>query len=177
MAREGHRTGGRQMAGRLFEDWKEGERLLTPSRTVTETDVVMFAAMSGDYNELHTSEEYMKETAFGKRIVHGLLGLSLSHGLSFRTGFLEGTVIAFLGIESWKFLAPLYIGETIHVRLTVSETRTSQSKPDRGIVKLFVEVINQRGQVIQSGTKSLMIKRRLSRGAPNDVAEAGRSDE
>jgi acyl dehydratase len=132
---------------------------MTPSRTITETDVVMFAAMSGDYNELHTSEEFMKNSQFGRRIVHGLLGLAISHGLLFRTGLTEGTAIAFLGVESWKFEAPIFFGDTIRVKMKVTEKRPSKSKPDRGVVKLFMEVIKQDETVVQSGFKIIMIKR------------------
>ena len=137
------------MGGRFSEEWKEGEEFLTPSRTVTEMDLVMFAAMSWDYNELHTSEEFMKGSRFGRRIGHSLLGLALSHGLLFRTGFLETTVIAPMGVDSWEFLSPFYIGDTIHVKLRVVETRPSRSKPDLGFVKLSFELINQKGEVIQ----------------------------
>ena len=151
------------MAGKHFEDWAEGYEFVTPTRTMTETDLVMFAAMTGDYNELHTSEAFMKESQFGRRIGHGLLGLAVSHGLLFRTGFLEGTVIAFLEVESWKFMAPFFIGDTIHVRLKVAEAKASESKPDRGIVKLHLEIINQDGGVIQSGYKTLMVKRRKTK--------------
>ena len=147
------------MSGKFFDEWVEGEEYVTPTRTLTETDVVMFAAMTGVYNELHTSEEFMKNSQFGKRIVHGLLGLSISHGLLFRTGFLEGTAIAFLGIDSWKFLAPLFFGDTIRVKIKVTEKKPSKSKPDRGIVKLFLEIIKQDETVAQSGFKTLMIKR------------------
>ncbi|MDI6754992.1 MAG: MaoC/PaaZ C-terminal domain-containing protein [Thermodesulfobacteriota bacterium] len=150
------------MSGKLFDEWVLGEEFVTPSRTMTETDVVMFAAMSGDYNELHTSEAFMKNSQFGRRIVHGLLGLAVSHGLLFRTGFLEGTAIAFLGIESWKFEAPLFFGETIHVKAKVAEKIPSKSKPDRGVIKLFLQVIKDDGTVIQSGYKTLMIKRKPS---------------
>jgi acyl dehydratase len=148
------------MAGKFFEKWKEGDEFYTATRTVTETDLVMFAAMTGDYNELHTSEEFMKQSPFGRRIGHGLLGLALSHGLLFRTGFLEGVVIAFLDVESWKFHEPFYIGDTMYVKFKVTEARPSKSKPDRGIVKISVELINQDGRTIQSGIKTLMIKRR-----------------
>ena len=146
------------MTGKFLEDWVEGEEFVTPSRTMTETDVVMFAAMTGDYNELHTSEEFMKESQFGKRIGHGLLGLAVSHGLLFRTGFLEGTAIALLDVESWKFLAPFYLGDTIHVKIKVAQAKASKSKPDRGVVKLYFEVVNQDGTVIQTGYKTFMIK-------------------
>jgi acyl dehydratase len=147
------------MGGKFFDEWVVGEEYMTPSRTMTETDVVMFAAMTGDYNELHTSEEFMKSSQFGKRIVHGLLGLAVSHGLLFRTGLLEGTAIAFLGVESWKFEAPVFFGDTIRIKVKVVEKRPSKSKPDRGIVKLFLEVIKQDDTVVQSGFKTLMIRR------------------
>ncbi|MBM4330501.1 MAG: dehydratase [Deltaproteobacteria bacterium] len=150
------------MSGKLFDEWVLGEEFVTPSRTMTETDVVMFAAMSGDYNELHTSEAFMKNSQFGRRIVHGLLGLAVSHGLLFRMGWLEGTAIAFLGIESWKFEAPLFFGETIHIKAKVAEKVPSKSKPDRGVIKLFLQIIKDDGTVIQSGYKTLMIKRKQS---------------
>jgi len=148
------------MPGKFFEDFVVDEEYLTPSRTLTETDVVMFAAMSGDYNELHTSEAFGKSTQFGKRIVHGLLGLAVSHGLFFRLGLVEGTAIAFLGIESWKFEAPSFLGDTIRVKIKVAEKRPSQSKPDRGVIKFFFQVIKEDGTVIQSGYKTIMIRRK-----------------
>ncbi|MBI5969495.1 MAG: dehydratase [Deltaproteobacteria bacterium] len=147
------------MPGKYFDDFVEGEEYVTPSRTLTETDVVMFAAMSGDYNELHTSETFGKGTQFGRRIGHGLLGLAVAHGLFFRLGLVEGTAIAFLGIESWKFAAPFFLGDTIHVKVKVSEKKASQSKPDRGVVKFLFEVVKEDGTVIQSGYKTIMIKR------------------
>ncbi len=147
------------MRGKFFDEWVVGEEYISPSRTMTETDVVMFAAMSGDYNELHTSEEFMKSSQFGKRLVHGLLGLAVSHGLLFRTGLLEGTAIAFLGVESWKFQAPIFFGDTIRIKVKVAEKRPSKTKPDRGVVKLFVEVIKQDDTIVQSGFKTIMLKR------------------
>ena len=150
------------MPGKYFDDFVTGEEYTTPSRTLTETDVVMFAAMSGDYNELHTSETFGKSTQFGKRIGHGLLGLAVSHGLFFRLGLVEGTAIAFLGIESWKFEAPFFLGDTIRVKIRVAEKRPSQSKPDRGVIKFFFQVIKEDGTVIQSGYKTIMVRRKQS---------------
>jgi len=148
------------MPGKFFDDFVTGEEYMTPSRTLTETDVVMFAAMSGDYNELHTSETFGKSTQFGKRIGHGLLGLAVSHGLFFRLGLVEGTAIAFLGIESWNFEAPFFLGDTIRVKIKVDEKRPSQSKPDRGVIKFFFQLIKEDGTVIQSGYKTIMMRRK-----------------
>ena len=148
------------MAGKYFEEFAVGDEYLSPSRTLTETDVVLFAAMSGDYNELHTSEEFGKSTQFGKRIGHGLLGLAVSHGLFFRLGLLEGTAIAFLGVESWNFEGPFFIGDTIRVKIRVAEKKESKKKPDRGIVKFFFEVMKESRSRIQSGYQSIMVKRK-----------------
>ena len=150
------------MPGKFFEDFVVDEEFLTPSRTLTETDVVMFAAMSGDYNELHTSEAFMKNTQFGRRIGHGLLGLAVAHGLFFRLGLVEGTAIALLGIESWKFEAPYFLGDTIRVKIKVAEKKASQSKPDRGVIKFLFQVIKEDGTVAQSGYKSIMVRRKPS---------------
>ena len=94
------------MNRKYFDDWSVGEKFTTAGRTITETDVVMFAGMTGDYNELHTNRDFMeKDKQFGQRIAHGLLGLAVSHGLLSRMGFLEKTPIAFR-IESWQFKDP-----------------------------------------------------------------------
>ena len=148
------------MPGKFFDDFAVGEEYITPGRTMTETDVVLFAAMSGDYNELHTSEAFGKTTQFGKRIGHGLLGLAVSHGLFFRLGLVEGTAIAFLGIDSWKFEAPFFLGDTIRVKVRVDEKTPSRSKPDRGVIRFFFQVLKQDQSVIQSGFKTIMIRRK-----------------
>jgi acyl dehydratase len=147
------------MSGKYFDEWVENEEFTTPTRTITETDVVMFAAMSGDYNELHTSAEVTKGNQFGERIAHGLLILSISHGLLFRTGFLDQTAIAFLSVDDWKFRAPVFFGDTIRVHFKVSEKKESKSKPDRGVVTLYLEILNQKGVIVQSGYKAIMMKR------------------
>jgi acyl dehydratase len=148
------------MSGKFFEDWVINDEYTTPTRTITETDVVMFAAMSGDYNELHTSTEATRNNQFGQRIAHGLLILSISHGLLFRTGFLDQTAMAFLGVDRWKFQAPVFFGDTIRVKFKVTDKKASKSKADRGVVTLSLEVVNQNGVVVQSGDKTIMIKRK-----------------
>jgi len=148
------------MSGKYFDEWIQGEEFETRTRTITETDVTMFAAMTGDYNELHTSAEVTKHNQFGRRIAHGLLGLSISHGLLFRTGYLDGAAIAFLDMDQWKFTAPIFFGDTIRVKARVAEKKASKSKQDRGVIKLYLELLNQDDSVVQSGYKTLMMKRR-----------------
>ncbi|MBW1713720.1 MAG: MaoC family dehydratase N-terminal domain-containing protein [Deltaproteobacteria bacterium] len=144
--------------GFYFEDFNEGDVLVTVSRTVTETDVVIFAGLSGDYNQLHTDEEYAKTTVFGGRIAHGFLGLSIASGLTDRLKYLEGTAMAILGIN-WKFVGAIRLGDTIHVRVEVESKRESK-KTDRGIVTFFEQIINQKGEVVQEGQQTIMVRRR-----------------
>src|ERR1043166_8054604 len=130
-------------ARRYFEDIEIGEVYESPGRTVTETDIVLFAGMSGDYNIVHTDAEFMKTSIFGERIAHGLLGLSIQSGLLSRA-MVPYATIAFAGLR-WKFKAPIKIGDTILVRAAVL-TKKETSKPDRGLVTLERTVLNQRGE-------------------------------
>ena len=141
-----------------FEDFEIDREYVTRSRTITEADVVAFAGLSGDFNPLHTDEEFAKRTMFGTRIAHGLLGLSIASGLINQMGIAEGTVMAFLGM-TWNFKGALKFGDTITVRQRVAERRET-SKQDRGILRMAISVINQNGEVVQEGEHTLMIKRR-----------------
>lgn len=144
---------------KYFEDFSVDEVYEGPGRTITESDVVNFAGLTGDYNLIHTDEEYAKDTLYGTRVAHGLLGLSITNGLMTRLGVFEGTVIAFLGLE-WQFTGPIFLGDTIHFRMTIEHKRET-SKPDRGILKRKVEVMNQNEEVVQEGILTTMIKRRV----------------
>lgn len=141
-----------------YEDYAVGDEFVTPARTVTETDVVLFAGLTGDYNRLHTDAEYMKGSVFGERIAHGLLGLALVNGLKYRTDIDSDGVLAFLGL-TWSFTAPIKLGDTIHAVIRIASMRET-SKPDRGIIVQAVEVYNQRGEVVQAGEFTTMLKRR-----------------
>ena len=143
-----------------FEDLEIGQTVVTPTRTMTEADVVFFAGLTGDYNELHTSEYFnQKHTQFGQRVVHGLFVLSAAHGLMFRTN-INDAAIAFAGIEEWKFLAPVFIGDTIFAEVTVEDKIASRSKPDRGIVKYRFRIKKVNDDVVQEGLKVLMTRRK-----------------
>jgi acyl dehydratase len=146
--------------GRYFEDFEVGEEVSGPGRTVTEADVVAFAGVSGDYNQIHTDAEFARSTPFGARIAHGLLGLSMASGLGTRAGLGEGTVIAFLGLD-WKFKAVILIGDTLWLRVGVSKKRRAPSMGG-GIVVLDVSLLNQRGETVQEGTWKMLIKSRPS---------------
>jgi acyl dehydratase len=142
-----------------IEDFAAGQTMLTAGRTVTEADVVAFAGISGDFNSIHTDAEYARRTPYGQRIAHGLLVFSIASGLGVRTGVLDGTVIAFLGIEDWKFHRPVFLGDTIRLRWTVTEARAS-SKPGSGVLRRRQEILNQRDEVVQSGVTVTLVKSR-----------------
>jgi acyl dehydratase len=141
-----------------FEDFVVGEEYVTPARTVTEHDVMAFAGLTGDYNPLHTDVEHCKGTLYGKPVAHGLLGLSITSGLISRLGLTDGTTLAFLGL-TWKFTGPIFFGDTIKVHITVAEKRET-SKKDRGIIIRGVKLVNQRGEVVQEGQHTLLIRRK-----------------
>ncbi|MGO1543217.1 MAG: MaoC/PaaZ C-terminal domain-containing protein [Gulosibacter sp.] len=145
--------------GLYLDDFFVGQHWITPRRTITDAEVTIFAGISGDFNPLHTDEEYAKTTQFGGRIFHGPGVFAIATGLESRLGIKEGTAIAFLGMN-WNLVGPVLIGDTIHVDQTVAEIRPSKSKPDRGIVTFDVRVLNQRDEVVQEGQWLVMFKRK-----------------
>ena len=142
---------------RYFEDLKIGEKYVSSGRTVTETDVVHFAGLSGDYNPLHTDREYARKSQFKERIAHGALTFSVMTGLWDRLGILRETVIAFYGVDKMRFVAPVYIGDTLHVELEVLEKR---DRGKDGIVILLNRVFNQRNEVVMVCHANLLMKKR-----------------
>jgi acyl dehydratase len=147
------------MVGLYWEEWEIDQEFESPARTVTEADVVHFAGISGDYNPLHVNEEFCKETIFGTRIAHGPLIYSIAAGLLFQLHLYDDTLIAFLGFDSLKFTKPVKIGDTIHARIKVTEKRET-SKPDRGVMKRTLEVVNHHGEVVQEGVQAFLLKRK-----------------
>ncbi len=142
--------------GMYFEEFEVGQKMISPGRTVTESDVVAFAGLSGDYNLIHTDAEYSKTSPFGARVAHGLLGLSIASGLAVRTGVLEGTVIAFREIASWKFVKPVFIGDTIHVEMEIIATKAMR-RLGGGKVDLNFDVKNQNGETTMKGVWSVLV--------------------
>jgi acyl dehydratase len=146
--------------GLWYEDFVEGAERLSPGRTITESDLVAFSGLTGDYSQVHTDEEFCKKTEFGTRIAHGLLGLSIAQGLCWRTCYTQGTGVASLAWNKWTFKRPIFIGDTVRVRWRLLNKRPSGSKPGMGIIVEQVELVNQRGEVVQDGEHVTMIRRR-----------------
>ena len=135
--------------GLYFEEFEIGQTVITAGRTVTEADVVNFAALSGDYNQIHTDAEFSRTTPFGERIAHGLLVLSIASGLLAQLGLIEGTIIAFREL-SWKFSKVVLLGDTVHVRTEVSGKK-ALPRLGGGLVILKLRVLNQQNEVVAHG--------------------------
>ncbi len=144
-----------RQGGLYLEDFNVGEVYRTAGRTVTEADITIFTGLSGDFNPLHTDEEYCKGTAHGTRIAQGLLGVSIASGLVSQLGILTGTAVGFLGM-TWRYTGVIRAGDTIHVELTTTEVRET-SKGGRGVLVRRLDVINQRGETVQTGDWSVMV--------------------
>jgi acyl dehydratase len=124
---------------------------------VTETDIVLFAGLSGDYNILHTDAEFMKQSIFGERIAHGLLGLAIQGGLFTRATPAYAT-LSVVGLR-WRFKGPIKIGDTIRVRAKVVAKKDT-AEAARGVVTLERQVLNQRDEVVQEGETDMVVERR-----------------
>ena len=147
-----------------LEDLPAGLEVTTARRTLTESDIVTFAGVSGDFNPLHTDESFVREhTPFRGRIAHGLLVLAMASGLRSELDRVQS--VAFLEVRR-EFVAPTYPGDTIHARWTVEEARPSTSRPGTGVVRLRIEVVNQAGEVVQRGTDVWLVASRP--GSPAD---------
>ena len=142
--------------GLYFEEFEVGYEIVSAGRTITEADIVSFAALTGDWTQIHVNAEYAKETMFGQRVAHGLLGLSYAAGLGAQLGFIEETVLAFRSLE-WKFSAPIFIGDTIHLKATVKETKELK-KLGGGSIVFEMRLLNQEGKIVQKGTWSVLMK-------------------
>lgn len=146
-----------QPRGMYFEDFEIGNRVTTAARTITEGDIVAFAGLSGDYNQIHTDAEYAKSTPYGQRIAHGLLVLSIASGLIAQSGVLDGTVLAFREISNWKFTKPTFIGDTIQVITKITAVKAMR-RLGGGVVDLELSVHNQDDEVVMKGVwRALMV--------------------
>ena len=150
--------------GFYFEEFEEGVELVTPARTITETDIQLFAGLTGDYNQLHTDVEFCKDTIFGQRVAHGLLGLSIASGLGTRLGFIEGTAVA-LREMTWKFTGPIFVGDTIRLQLKVAHKR-AMPRLGMGMITFDISLINQKDEVAQKGQWKVLIQSKDANTSP-----------
>jgi acyl dehydratase len=143
--------------GFYFEEFEVGQKFKTAARTVTETDIVSFAGLSADYNSIHTDADFAKSTPFGQRVAHGLLVISIVSGLANRSGFIEGTVLAFREIKRWKFSRPVFIGDTVHAEIEVIALK-ALPRLGGGALDLEFKVKNQDGEIAMKGIWNALVQ-------------------
>jgi acyl dehydratase len=144
-------------SGLTFEEFEIGATYESQARTITEADVATFAGLSGDFNPLHTDAEFAKTTPFGERIVHGMLTVAISTGMSNWTGLFAGTTIALME-QNIQYKGAVKFGDTVRLQLEVAEKKET-SKPDRGIVKFAARMLNQRDELVVDMLWTLLMKR------------------
>ncbi|NUB93160.1 MaoC family dehydratase N-terminal domain-containing protein [Haloterrigena sp. SYSU A558-1] len=142
-----------------FEDFEPGQEFESVGRTVTESDFVMHSALAGDWTELHTNKEYAEDGPFDGRIAHGPMTFVQATGFIYRTGIVERTAYAFLGMNYMDLPNPVYIGDTLSLEMEVSEKKDVEHD-DAGIVVLDTEMTNQDGTVVFQGDMKFLIKRK-----------------
>jgi 3-hydroxybutyryl-CoA dehydratase len=142
--------------GLYFEQFEIGQKVATAGRTITEADIVRFAGLSGDYNQIHTDAAYAAAGPFGKRVAHGLLVQSIATGLAVQSGFIEGTVLAFRELST-KFSLPVFIGDTIHVALEIVEMKALPRLGGGQVIMKFT-VLNQEGKAVQRGRWVMLVQ-------------------
>lgn len=144
--------------GKFYEELEVGDEFVTPARTITEADILMYAGLTGDYNPVHTDAEWCRENnIYKQRIGHGLMGLAYVDGLIFRLGLFDGTGLATLN-WNWDFKGPILVGDTLHAITKITMKRETK-KTERGIINEHVTLMNQRGEVIGEGDHLNMIRR------------------
>jgi acyl dehydratase len=139
-----------------YDDFHIGQTFVTKARTITEADVVNFAALSWDHNKLHTDAQYASQSPYGKRIAHGLLGTVAHTGLAYQ--LTEESLVALLEM-TWQFKQPIFIGDTIRVRQVVKDMRPA-STGDKGILTFEKKVLNQNDDIVQTGTTTILLTKR-----------------
>ena len=144
--------------GLYYEDYEIGKQYVSQSRTVTASDVARFAGLSGDFNPLHTDDEFGKTTIFGTRIAHGALGLIISQGLLHLMNFGDGTVIRTTEMTV-KYPAPLRIGATVRAIL-IPEEKIPGPDEGTGTVKQTVLLVNQDDAVVMESHQTVLVRTR-----------------
>lgn len=133
-----------------------GLEVVTGPRAITDADIRAFAALSGDDNALHTDDAAARAAGFRSRIAHGMLGVAVASGLLAGTGLTRGVLIALAGV-TWRFVAPIYPGDAIRLRVRVEDRRAS-SKRDRDVLRLSLALLNQDDDVVQEGEVTEVVR-------------------
>jgi acyl dehydratase len=148
------------MIGKYFEDLNKGDKFATLARTITETEILNYIALTGMYEELFMNIEYIKsQSIFKRRVAPGALVYGIAEGLVVTSGLIHGTGLAFLGLNDLKIPAPVACGDTINVEVEVIDKRQTR-KLGRGVVTFKHRVKNQKGETVMVFDVSRLMKRK-----------------
>lgn len=147
------------MASMFFDDFETGQTFDSPGRTVTDTDLSLFCMLSGDWHPIHSDEEFARTTPFGRRIVGGVFGIAVVTGMMSRWGMFEESVVAMTTLDDWRFRKPIFVGDTLRVRMTILDKRLSRGGT-RGLVDRGFTLRNQADEVVQEGRSAALVLRR-----------------
>ena len=151
-----------------FDDVEVGQEWESLGRTVTQTDIVNFAGVSGDYNPIHMDHEFCKTTVFREPIAHGLLVLSISSGLGLM--YPPMRTLAFMEIREWKFLEPVYIGDTIRNKSKIIK-KEERSRGRRGVITWQRSIVNQHDKPVEEGIIVTLVEGRARKPVSGDRSQ------
>ncbi|PSQ42038.1 monoamine oxidase [Halobacteriales archaeon SW_7_68_16] len=142
-----------------YEEFAVGDTFESVGRTVTESEFTMHSMFTGDWTELHTNAAYAAEEEFGERVAHGPMTFVLATGFVYRCGFLERTMVAFLGMNYMDIPAPVRIGDTVSLAMEVTERRDLSSRDDAGLVVIDTEMTRDDGETVFAGDMKFLVER------------------
>ena len=152
------------MRSLFFEDFKIDQTFKSSGRTITETDLTFFSMMSGDWNPIHADTEFAKDTRYGERVVHGVLGIAICTGMLHELGIFGKSALAMLNLRQWNFLAPLLVGDTVHLELKITELELGKRGSSGRVGRQF-RLINQNKVIVQEGESDILVLTHSARDA------------
>lgn len=147
------------MTSLYFEDFHIGQCFESGGRTITESDLTLFSMLSGDWNPIHADAEFAGKSRFRQRVVHGTLGIAIATGMLHQLGIFHDSVIAMMSLDEWKFVAPIFVNDTLRLRLEILALDGGKSERAGKLTRRFV-LLNQRDEVVQDGISDMLIKKR-----------------
>lgn len=149
------------MPEKYWDEFTVGEKIVTQGITVTEAHVVKWAGLTMDFYPIHVDKEYAAKAVFGERLVHGPLTFALAVGLMAQTNYAKDSVIAWLGVGDLRALAPVKIGDTIHLEAEIVELRETK-KPEQGYCRMRYDIFNQRGEMVMTFDMKFLMHKRVA---------------
>lgn len=143
----------------FFEDFQVGQTFESGGRTITESDLTFFSMLSGDWNPIHADAEFARTTRYEQRVVHGTLGIAIATGMLHQLGIFHDSAVAMMSLNEWKFVAPIFVGDTLRLRLEITALDAGKSQRVGRLGRRFV-LLNQRDEIVQDGHSDLLIRKR-----------------